>query len=320
MDTGALEAAGGTGSLRASTGAYPPASLVRRCLAVFIDFVFYFAVFAAVGVSGNVALGPYALPAMVAFDCLATGFTGASAGRLITGIRVLRPDGRPPGLVHGAIRTAVVFITGLVGAYVFSLQVSRDDAASYRMWWDTVIGTSVVRTRPARAAPPASRRTAALRGFGLGEDDLAINSLGRQSPRQRWRTMGRATLYALGVAAAVAVVLGALASMVSTGASFGGVIALLVGAISALGGFLYAREIWTDAMSGRVIAVEGVPTKGVEVDPTMDGVGAWRIPYLELGGVHKLGRRAFDSIEPGRSYRLYVLPASGRCVGAEPLD
>lgn len=299
---------------------HPPATVVRRSFAVFVDFVFYFAAFAAVGFTGQVAIGPYVLPAILVFDWLLTSMLGVSFGRLVTGIRVLRPDGRVPGLGRGAIRTAVVFVTGLPGVYVFSLQVTHENAAAYRMWWDVLVDTSVVRIGRPPQLPDLDHRTAVLRGFRLTEDDLMANASGRQSTRQRHRTFIRAGLYAAGFAVAVLVTSGLVFDLVTHGFSLSGLIASGVAAVATLGIYAYSDEIWHDAISGRVVAHEGVPTKGIERDETMGGGGAWTFPYLDLFGVHKLGRRAYDSIVAGRRYRIYVLPASGRCIGAVPLD
>ena len=294
---------------------HPPATTVRRILAVFCDFVVYFAVFAAVGFSGQVAVGPYVLPAILVFDWLITSFFGGSAGRFITGVRVLKVDGSPPGLVPAGVRTAVVVVTGLIGVWVYSMNVTREDAASYRMWWDVVAGTSVVQLKAGRKLDPY---TAALRGFGLTDDDIGVNESGRQSPRQRRRVAVRLILYAAGLVVACAFAALAIWGMITGGFSVGGIGLLIASALAALGIWAYSEEIWKDARSGRVVRIDGVPEKRVEHARTMGG-DSMPFPYLRLNGDHKLGRRAYDSIEPGLQYRLYVLPYSGRCVGAMPL-
>lgn len=286
---------------------------------MFLDFVVYSVAIGAVGFSGLFAAGPYVVPTILVADFLLTSLLGVTPGRFVMGIRVLRPDGRPPGLMAGAIRTALVVTTGLVGVYMFSMRVTDEDAAQYRLWWDTIVGTQVVRVGRVKERPKLDPRSAVLLGFRVGEEDLVANAAGRQSSSQRFRIFIRATLYAAGFVIAALFPLGAVFEMLAQGFSFGSLVTVVVGFLVAAGVFVYSDEIWRDAISGRVIQLDGVPRKGIERAEMIDG-GAWRFPYLMLEGEHKLGRRAFDAIETGRRYRLYVLPASRRCVGAIPLD
>jgi uncharacterized RDD family membrane protein YckC len=43
-------------------------------------------------------------------DCLLTAFTGFTIGKRLTGLRVIRLDGRPVGLVSGFIRTVLLML------------------------------------------------------------------------------------------------------------------------------------------------------------------------------------------------------------------
>lgn len=104
---------------------------VRRALAVFADFIVYFGVFAAVGISVSAtgtssSLGPWVVPALLALHVVLTALYGTSPGRLIAGVRVIRPDGEAPGLA------------------LFAEAVGHGSTPR-RMWWDVAAGTIVVR-------------------------------------------------------------------------------------------------------------------------------------------------------------------------------
>jgi uncharacterized RDD family membrane protein YckC len=126
-----------------------PASVVRRMLAVFIDFFVFFAVWIAFGAAIRVGSLYYALGFLFVVDVALTAFLGISVGRWATGIRVARPDGHRPGPGAAILRTALVFLTGWVGLVVFLIM---ERLASWgmisslpsRMWWDAAAGTRVV--------------------------------------------------------------------------------------------------------------------------------------------------------------------------------
>ncbi|HXN91945.1 MAG TPA: RDD family protein [Candidatus Sulfotelmatobacter sp.] len=129
-----------------------PATNVSRMLAVFIDFFVFFAawiVFGAVFAVGSVY---YALGFLFVLDVVLTAFLGISVGRWLTGIRVVQKDGRQPGLVPALLRTAIVFLTGWVGLFVFLVtewfgHVGVEGSVPRRMWWDAAAATRLVSSK-----------------------------------------------------------------------------------------------------------------------------------------------------------------------------
>lgn len=294
------------------------ASGPRRIIAVFLDGVAFFAIWALTGIFLIYNSMLLALGIFMVLDVAITACTGASLGRLVAGIRVVGADGGPPRLRAAAIRAGLVLITGVVGMIVWMARAADGREAASRMWWDTAAGTFVEAVSPPRPQP-SDPRAAALAGFDLEERDLVANSNGRLSNRQRMRNTIRATAYALGfVPAAPLPVLGVV-SWTHEGFSLKALALIVFGPVIALGVLLYALEIWRDVISGRVLAIDGVPEKRVEEDSSESGL-KWRFPYLRLRGDHKLGWHAYNSIRSDSRYRIYVLPSSGRCVAAEPLD
>jgi|GEM_PF-819801 len=61
---------------------------------------------------GNVAILPIAHGALWLLQILLQAFTGATIGKFMTGIRVVREDGGRPGIVRSAVRTIAYFIDG----------------------------------------------------------------------------------------------------------------------------------------------------------------------------------------------------------------
>ena len=210
-------------------------------------------------------------------------------------------------------------LTGFIGLFVYALS-TEDGATPKRMWWDVAAGTELVRAGRLSPTdiPPVDARTAAILGFRLTEEDVAANEAGRQSRRQRIRALTRAVAYSCGFPLGLALAIGMVLALVQKGFDLRLLFGLVAAPIIALASLAYAVDAWRDVASGLVLRIDGVPAKGVEDDSTEGGY-KWRFPYLELHGQHKLSWRAFNAIQPGRRYRLYVLPASGRCVGAVPL-
>jgi uncharacterized RDD family membrane protein YckC len=66
-----------------------------------------------------------------------TTFLGASAGQFLRGLRVVRPDGRPPGLLRAFVRTALLLL--LIPAVIWD----RDGRGLH----DKIAGTLLVRVR-----------------------------------------------------------------------------------------------------------------------------------------------------------------------------
>jgi uncharacterized RDD family membrane protein YckC len=85
------------------------------------------------------------------------GLTGATPGKLLTGLRVVGPDGRPPGLLRALARTAAWIVDGfpwpfpIVGWLVAVCNKRR------RRIGDLVGGTVVVRKRAVVAVSPQPR-------------------------------------------------------------------------------------------------------------------------------------------------------------------
>ena len=127
---------------------------LRRSLAVFVDFLVFFAIWFAVGVFLPTGSLVYALALFLLIDVLLTAFIGLSPGRFATRIRVVRDaDGAPPGLWPALLRTSIVVLTGWIGMFVYLLQRRYVGGSAPRMWWD-----AAARTRLA-AIPPAVKGT-----------------------------------------------------------------------------------------------------------------------------------------------------------------
>ena len=82
------------------------------------------------------------------------GITGASPGKALLGIRVIRPDGTPPGFVRSMARMVAWVIDGLVLLLPVALW-SAWFTPGHRRVGDWVAGTYVVRQR-GRPAPTAT--------------------------------------------------------------------------------------------------------------------------------------------------------------------
>ncbi len=111
---------------------------MRRGLATFIDFGVFYAIWAVFGIFVATAPLYFALRLFLFIDLVLTAPWGLSLGRFLTGIRVLRTDGRRPGLPRALLRIALVLLTGWIGLFVF-LFISPD-----RMWWDAAAGRFVM--------------------------------------------------------------------------------------------------------------------------------------------------------------------------------
>lgn len=128
-----------------------PADLNQRFAAVFADgllaVLFGGIAFQVLGFDWFlVGLAVYVL----AVDFPLTAWRGLSAGRLVTGTRVIRlSDGRPPGLRRAALRLLIVATTGVVGSPLFVLlwlvnQESSSDDLNMRWWWDRASDTALL--------------------------------------------------------------------------------------------------------------------------------------------------------------------------------
>lgn len=163
------------------TTALVPATFGRRALSRVIDTIVGFVVGAVGGVAGGVVIG--ALIAVGTLDHgvthrlgkpsvgsflvgmlgplvyhgLAEGFGGATIGKLVCGVRVVREDGRPATLGGAIVRNLAYYIDGLFfGAVAYS--VMSNNPLLQRLgdkWGHTAVVT-------AASAPLESRRGLAL--------------------------------------------------------------------------------------------------------------------------------------------------------------
>ena len=144
--------------------AVQPATMVRRVLAVVVDFLVLYAVWIAAGltiVDLRIPVTPgVGVPLMlVAIDLPLTAAFGLSVGRAVAGIRVIRlSDGHAPGLLRAALRIALVVLTGPFALLFWSVAhgityVCGIPLATFRLWWDAAAGTAIVRSTR-RATPP----------------------------------------------------------------------------------------------------------------------------------------------------------------------
>jgi hypothetical protein len=130
--------------------------MLRRVLAVVVDFLVVYALWVVVGIF-TVARGhpEYSSAGIVlylaAIDLPLTAVFGLSPGRAVAGIRVLRvSDGRAPGFARAALRIAIVTVTGVFGLLYWSLATGINhyfaaDLGRFRLWWDAAAGTAVMR-------------------------------------------------------------------------------------------------------------------------------------------------------------------------------
>lgn len=113
-----MQAGAGSTGMPSVRIAAQPATMLRRVLAVVVDFLVLYAVWVAVGltvVSFRLPVNPgVGLPmVLVAVDLPLTAAFGLSIGRAVAGIRVIRlSDGQAPGLLRAALRIGLVLLTG----------------------------------------------------------------------------------------------------------------------------------------------------------------------------------------------------------------
>jgi len=105
---------------------------------------------------GNIALLPIAHGALWLLQILLQAFTGATIGKFMTGIRVVREDGQRPGIVRSAVRTVAYFIDGFpwVPPMLLGLIVSVT-SKRHRRLGDRLAGTFVVNKAAAGYPLPA---------------------------------------------------------------------------------------------------------------------------------------------------------------------
>ena len=118
---------------------------LRRSLAVFVDFLVFFAIWIAIGLVAPTGSVFYTLALFLVVDVVLTAFFGLSPGRFAAGIRVVRATaGGPPGLLAALIRTGLVVISGWLGLFLYLLSLRYLDRSPQRMWWDAAARTRLV--------------------------------------------------------------------------------------------------------------------------------------------------------------------------------
>ncbi|HEV2475498.1 MAG TPA: RDD family protein [Candidatus Dormibacteraeota bacterium] len=137
--------------------------MLRRVLAVVVDFVVLYVVWVGVGLlvvrlSLPVTPGSGIPVYILAIDLPLTAAFGSSVGRCVAGIRVVRlSDGRAPGLPRAALRILLVLLTGPIALLYWTVAHDitywlRTPLGPFRLWWDSAAGTAIVRsTRWGRA-------------------------------------------------------------------------------------------------------------------------------------------------------------------------
>jgi len=115
----------------------PPAGFWLRALAVAMD----------VAVLGFAAefLGPRTPLALFLYDWLATALFGATIGKYVCGVRVLKNDGTPPGLLLSLVRTVGKGVSAVLLGLGFVLAGVTPDKRGLH---DFLSGTRAVRIRP----------------------------------------------------------------------------------------------------------------------------------------------------------------------------
>jgi uncharacterized RDD family membrane protein YckC len=97
--------------------------------------------------SGSLAFAPFAVLAGLLVLVVLQGLTGATVGKVLAGIRVVGPDGNPPGVLRALLRTvflvvdAFPYVIPLLG-WLVALGNSR-----HRRFGDYAAGTMVARRR-----------------------------------------------------------------------------------------------------------------------------------------------------------------------------
>src|SRR5579859_236826 len=176
------------------------ASSPRRAVAVFTDFMVYFALWIAVGLFAPTNSFFYMIGLLLLSDVLGTAYLGLTPGRLLTGIRVVRQvDNRPPGLRRALVRMGVVLVSGWLGLLLFGASV-RTGREPQRMWWDVAAGTALVNARhrdqQLRSAPRLASKPfnewsfSATAGVAVGALILSLFSLTNGQTFPIWMLIG----------------------------------------------------------------------------------------------------------------------------------
>lgn len=106
---------------------------------------------------GNIAVLPIVHGGLWLIQILLQAFTGATIGKFMTGLRVVREDGGRPGLVRSAVRTIAYFIDGFPWAPPMLLGlIASVTSKRHRRLGDRLAGTFVVNKNAAGYPVPAA--------------------------------------------------------------------------------------------------------------------------------------------------------------------
>jgi len=86
------------------------------------------------------------LMVMLLYFALLEGLSGATLGKWIAGLRVIRTEGGRPGLLRGLLRNLLRFVDGLPTLNIVGLVLILCSAQAAR-FGDRVAGTRVIRVR-----------------------------------------------------------------------------------------------------------------------------------------------------------------------------
>jgi serine/threonine protein kinase/uncharacterized RDD family membrane protein YckC len=100
-----------------------------------------------VSTAGPVAITPLVALAGLLVFVLFQGLTGATFGKLLTGLRVVGPDGRRPGLLRAFLRTVLWIVDGFPWLVPILGWLVAINTTRHRRLGDIVAGTVVVRRR-----------------------------------------------------------------------------------------------------------------------------------------------------------------------------
>lgn len=173
---------------------------------------------------------------------------------------------------------------------------------------------------PTTAHPELARALAAALGFRL--EDLEANRAGRLARRQRLALL---LIYLAVIGLTLLFPVGFLSWLLATPGPprTEPWIVLLCAALPLflLGSMALwiARALLRDALAGAVVQQVG-PARTAAITRTLRGRSDTRYT-VQFGSDHSFNipQAAFDAFQPGRVYRAYYLPASGKLVSVEPI-
>lgn len=110
---------------------------------------------AGVGLLGFLGLMTVALVLVYAYEAVMIGFWGATVGKMIMKVKVVKPrNGEAPGIGSGVVRylipgaCALIPFVGWIGTLVCYISPTFDNSGRRQGWHDKVANTVVVTTAP----------------------------------------------------------------------------------------------------------------------------------------------------------------------------